>query len=523
VKPKTGSYLHEYVDSDGVDQKDNVTFEYQSISEVYKHIIVSLMTEHSVDIRDIEKTFIILGGDHGIGAFRMPFRNVLVLRDGRHLKKDIGIATIVCKKDTGKVILNTIMDWLTEDLKEINHSNVVLSTDASGNLQCDLQPKTNTSSHSLDTGIYVTGDIKWFCMLLGMEGMAPHYCVYCSLRKQDWKKCGHCKGDPRTIQSIIDTVNKYNITEGSRTNPNHRGVKAKPFWDFIPIKNYCLSLLHIWMGIYNDIDEWFMNEVRLLMSDGDVEVELKAKVASLTAATKDWVGKYDEFNKSNDGKKYKKLTAKVKKSVPLTPTEKIELDQLIVVRDEVVLPKEAAKQMEKDAKKELDDFVKSVKKKSDGFYQAIQDHWKAKGKSKAAYHGGAWNGKYARDAMREPEVYYWSMRSLLLNFKSQSTETQQIDRLLSRVCRLLHRWHDVFHNLRSEKREPGWSVALGIQIADAVKLHRKFGLTVTPKVHIMEDHGVELAEEMPLSFFYTIEEFVEQNHQTGHKEEERVK
>jgi protein-disulfide isomerase len=126
-------------------------------------------------------------------------------------------------------------------------------------------------------------------------------------------------------------------------------------------------------------------------------------------------------------------------------------------------------------------------------------------------------------AMREPEVYYWSMRSLLLNFKSQSTETQQIDRLLSRVCRLLHRWHDVFHNLRSEKREPGWSVALGIQIADAVKLHRKFGLTVTPKVHIMEDHGVELAEEMPLSFFYTIEEFVEQNHQTGHKEEERVK
>ena len=47
---------------------------------------------------------------------------------------------------------------------------------------------------------------------------------------------------------------------------------------------------------------------------------------------------------------------------------------------------------------------------------------------------------------------------------------------------MLHTWHDIFHNLRSEKREQGWSVALAIQIADAVKLQRKFGLTVTPRV-----------------------------------------
>jgi hypothetical protein len=39
----------------------------------------------------------------------------------------------------------------------------------------------------------------------------------------------------------------------------------------------------------------------------------------------------------------------------------------------------------------------------------------------------------------------------------------------------------------------------------------------------MEDHGLEHEKSMPISFYFTIEEFVEQNHQTGHKYEEQVK
>ena len=52
------------------------------------------------------------------------------------------------------------------------------------------------------------------------------------------------------------------------------------------------------------------------------------------------------------------------------------------------------------------------------------------------------------------------------------------------------------------------------------------GLPITPKVHIVEDHGWKKGEEMDekdIAFFFTIEEFVEHNHQLGHKQEERVK
>lgn len=288
VQPQTGKYEHQYKDEDGNLKKETVEWEYQSIAEVYKRIIVALMTEHDVNPEDVERLFIIFGGNHGVGALCMPFRTVLVLNDGRHLKKDISIvATINCKKDTGEVIMKTIMDMLTADLKLINDSSVALSIDDSGVLQCDLVPKESTTLSSTntikDTSLYITGDIKWFCMLLGMEDMASHWCIYCLHRAQDWKKKGHCPAADRTIENIVETVEKYKLTDQLKSNAEHLGVKAKPFWDFIPIDNYWLSLLHIWMGIFNDIDRWFMEQVHLLMDCSEREVAVRASMPALTA------------------------------------------------------------------------------------------------------------------------------------------------------------------------------------------------------------------------------------------------
>jgi hypothetical protein len=47
---------------------------------------------------------LILGGDHGVGAFHMPFSTVIVLKDGTIHKQDIGIATVTGSKDSAHVI-----------------------------------------------------------------------------------------------------------------------------------------------------------------------------------------------------------------------------------------------------------------------------------------------------------------------------------------------------------------------------------------------------------------------------------
>jgi hypothetical protein len=136
---------------------------------------------------------LILGGDHGVGAFHMPFSTVIVLKDGTIHKQDIGIATVTGSKDSAHVLMNTIMDKVAANLKTINDSSMKLTMDSTGGVCCDLCPKADCNAANQctvkETIILITGDIKWFCMLLGMEGMAGKYCIYCMLKQSQWKEC----------------------------------------------------------------------------------------------------------------------------------------------------------------------------------------------------------------------------------------------------------------------------------------------------------------------------------------------
>jgi hypothetical protein len=180
VPPRTGRYKHTWKDSKGNPKEEWVEYEYQSIAEVFKRVIMSLVMEHCNDISEVKNIYLILGGDHGIGAFRMPFRTIIILQNGTVVKRDVGIATINCTKDSSKVIVNTILEWLTEDLKLINDLNIVLTKAKSGVVECKFEPKSAAASSAASAAaasttvtitnveIFITGDIKWFCMLLGM-------------------------------------------------------------------------------------------------------------------------------------------------------------------------------------------------------------------------------------------------------------------------------------------------------------------------------------------------------------------
>jgi hypothetical protein len=153
----------------------------------------------------------------------------------------------------------------TADLEKINQSKLVLTRDESF-IDCQLHPKdyANDSEQScdisLDEAIFIAGDLKWLAMLLGMEGMSTYWCIHCMLGKAGFKDADHTKGDPCTIEGMKQIRELYDIDDPDNDTTKN-GVKAKPFWDFIPVANYCLPLLHIWMGVFNDIDTWFMSKV----------------------------------------------------------------------------------------------------------------------------------------------------------------------------------------------------------------------------------------------------------------------
>ena len=110
VVPRTGKYRHKTRTKNGKIEIEVMTFDYQSIADLFVHVVSQLIIEASAKMSDVTELFVIVGGDHGLGAFRLTFRTLVKLNDGRYLKKGVGFSTVVCKKDTAEVFKNTIAE-----------------------------------------------------------------------------------------------------------------------------------------------------------------------------------------------------------------------------------------------------------------------------------------------------------------------------------------------------------------------------------------------------------------------------
>ena len=81
-----------------------------------------LIESGDIDISDINRIDIIVGGDHGQGAFRFPMKILFILNNGnRHESIQPG-GYILCQKDQGIILKNTIIKDLGESINLLNES-----------------------------------------------------------------------------------------------------------------------------------------------------------------------------------------------------------------------------------------------------------------------------------------------------------------------------------------------------------------------------------------------------------------
>ena len=86
---------------------------------------------------------------------------------------------------------------------------VIQEPDADGVIVCSFQrddlDAAYLTSHVIEhVELYNTGDLKWMAMLLGMTDMSNEWCIFCLMRKLQWNKQGHTKGQLRTIEKILE-------------------------------------------------------------------------------------------------------------------------------------------------------------------------------------------------------------------------------------------------------------------------------------------------------------------------------
>ena len=210
----------------------------------------------------------ILGGNHGKESFCLCFRVVITIDDGTMHYVEYGGAGTLFGKDTPEVLEKSIMPWLTKDLHNIHQSKFRIEyPKGDGNIVCSFVGKDEDMEpidldlehlHVIDhVEIYNTGDLKWMAILLGMADMSNEWCIFCMMRKLQWNEIGHAKGELRTIQKILDIAADSSLNQAA----DRHGVRAKPYWDSIPGANYTIPLLHILIGVFNNVDDCFMDLV----------------------------------------------------------------------------------------------------------------------------------------------------------------------------------------------------------------------------------------------------------------------
>jgi hypothetical protein len=115
-----------------LDTAKHIKYEYQSVVEVFKYVVAQLLMEEGTSNLELKDVFMAIGGDHGIGPLRVTLRVIIIIQSGKIEKRDIGVATVYCKKENSTVFKNTLEPWLTADLKLIHESTPGISKDESG-------------------------------------------------------------------------------------------------------------------------------------------------------------------------------------------------------------------------------------------------------------------------------------------------------------------------------------------------------------------------------------------------------
>jgi len=530
IKPQTKKFTHQYEDG----KIETVTCEYQDICEIAEQHVGAIIQEDKVQPNDIADVDLAVGGDHGVGAFRVACRTIVTSKDDNMRYRQAIVATAVCK-DTPETLKKTIMDWLTADLKRIHEQKLVVDMNDEGVGACTFMDEddigNDTDAHVFKVGLFNTGDLKWFATLLGMHGMSSQWCIYCYLRKAGWMA-----EDPAFEARTIENMKTYS-DDPTLTGTDRMGVKTAPYWPFIPVDHYAIPLLHILIGVFNDIDIYFNSIVDYKIiaksTEETAEWERYGTLDDLIEAENVKIKAWDAT--SEPGKRRAKLVRRTNLTAkqisegtvptePLTDAEFVDYQGLERLRRNICKPREQLKKEKKDLEEKFDAYRLARKNDLNSVHNKLEEHAKECGLDRGKAFGGKYNGKDARNVMDKPEKFYNGMREILKQGKALTVTDQDIDTLCDDTIELMKAWNKFFSLLQKEKptqaeRESAQDVA-----KEAVRLHVKLLKNKTPKVHVAECHAVAQFLRFKPGFVRLItEHWVEHCHQIGSRDEQQFR
>jgi hypothetical protein len=549
IPPVSSSYL--------TSEGKKIHFWTKPIGKVLEASVATFVNEKTLSDDDILATVkgidIVFGGDHGQGKFRSVIKIIVRGVEKKVTSMVMKVGHIDCKKDTYEVIKRSIALPLNDSLaKVIESGRLQIFRKGDGTIGCNIHddiPIPTDPISSVPIRVFVTGDLAYLAAILGKVSMSGGWCTWCRLSPAQWGEIGHEKGDVWTLENMLTTRDDITAGRIENTPANRKGCVADPLLTCVYVRRYIIPLLHTQIGVGNRlIDSYYMwVELRVEVIPDE---EIEARVEVYEAHTEweiqkelwdQWVNtrgteladlreerlmvNFMAQQRGEDGifvnsSADRKAMAGASKAIG---------GEMVVFTDE-----------KKAIKAELDTYSKLLKVKSDKLKtlkkkrksslnevrNRLEQHLVEMGIERAAYHGGDLNGKNIEQFFREADGIFNKFQEILLEVpiedgRCEDGEIIDMIRRYKELCTLLDYLFSLARTPTGETTDEILETANKCAQAVGTKWRDLRLSTKGPKFHLLEDH---LAEQMEIwhgigDFF---EDFIEQAHQFGMKDEQRT-
>jgi hypothetical protein len=545
-------------------EMDNQRFHYwwKRPNDVATNALVRHLRDTDVDPTVFDAVDIVVGFDHGQGALRGGLK--VILRSPERKYKTVlsmQLGEVECKSDSSKFLAASLAPKINDCLTEMVRYVPGCATDGivevyreggvNGPLYASalLDSRGRRSGYdvlviSLPLRVFVTGDLKFYSTILGKEGMSPFWCWLCQLSRQLWQPKGHQKG---TLWSIVLL---QTVAEGLRESDNKscRGVVEAPLFYAIAVRRYVVPILHMTLGVINQLLKDLLDYLDLLLED--LPLDVREARQSLLKAQYDLDVKKQELRDWEFQKKEQLATLRLERQLLIrwlqmgeyeTNEEK---DQLIHEKLQVA---QAIKDLEKEKKDmEVSKVVKRAVadgkrelKRVEAEYpklarplrariedRALIDH----GIERPPQQGGELIGDKCRKLAGEKNgVIFATLTAMVGEEADRQGKPEMLKIQCIARCQATQKsmilFDTLFALLSKECEDVTEADKLQVQQASikAVSSWRALGTKlITPKIHVCEDHVADQYRELNgLGDFR--EDFIEQLHQQGVKDNSRSK
>lgn len=372
---------------------------------------------------------------------------------------------------------------------------------------------------------HLAEDISQYFKNQGRENFSSKWCPYCDILHSMWQAVDHRKGQLWTNERISANVKTL---RPKMTPQQVKGISCEPIFKAIDVPFTVQSMLYVRLGADNGSSDNLEEEVQAgceLWGPGYLALEeKKARLEYDLKSLNSWKKSFDAKDAERAKDLERKVVAKVVNAqewadVKLLRKKAKRLRKLIG-EDKSALAK---------IKKEIEEDMKlPANNKVDGqpVRDALEDIWKDHGVNRGVYFGGNFQGNAVKRLMSEREEIFLELKQYILKLPEDQKliKEERMFPILGAFERLLGHF-DALFSICAVKRfhiTEAHITAAEQDVINIMQIWRALGLSVTVKLHIIEDHVVSYLRAYQ-GFGDLIKEEGERGHQIGEQNKCRAK